>query len=195
MTDEIFEPEQDGEGEVRTSEEAKRDIALRLLKQVQEGVVNAIRLLEGGESSSRAALELMRVNKDAREVAAEEGRTVQGIFDGSALVGNDGRSYPVPPNYASKSRLVEGDVMKLTVREDGSFVFKQIGPVERKRLVGKLATDASTGDPLVLVGTTPYKVLNASVSFFRASPGDEAVILVPKGAKAVWAALENVLKH
>jgi hypothetical protein len=193
--DDLFEPEPDGSERPKRADETKREAALKLLRQVQEGVASAIALLEGGEAPHTATLALMRANKDARELVEEEEKVLQGIFDGSQMVGNDGRSYQVPANYASKSKLVEGDVMKLTVRKDGSFVFKQIGPVERKRLVGKLTQDPSTGDPLVLVGSTPYKVLNASVSFYRASMGDEVVILVPKGARAVWGAVENVMKR
>ncbi len=36
-----------------------------------------------------------------------------------------------------KSKLVEGDLMKLTIAEDGSFIYKQIGPVPRK-VIGTL---------------------------------------------------------
>src|SRR3989338_6572507 len=43
------------------------------------------------------------------------GRTVEGIFDGQNMVDSHGQTYPVPANYASKSKLVEGDGMKLTI--------------------------------------------------------------------------------
>ncbi len=67
-----------------------------------------------------------------------EGNVVEGVFDGQHMIDKDGKKYPVPANYASKSKLVEGDVLKLTIQPDGSFVFKQIGPVERKQLIGTL---------------------------------------------------------
>ena len=41
---------------------------------------------------------------------------------------------------------------------------------------------------------TNYKVLLASITYFKASLGDEVVILIPKGAPATWAAVENVIK-
>jgi hypothetical protein len=121
-------------------------------------------------------------------------RIIEGVFDGQAMIGSDGKSYAVPPNYASKSRLVEGDILKLTIRKDGSFLYKQIGPIERKRLVGCVAFDASAGSHVVMCGEVTFKVLTASVTYFRGEPGDEAVILVPKSTPSVWAAVENVVK-
>ena len=50
------------------------------------------------------------------------------------MLSPDGKNYPIPANYASKSKLVEGDLMKLTIAEDGSFIYKQIGPVPRSKL-------------------------------------------------------------
>ena len=54
------------------------------------------------------------------------------------MVGSDGKNYPVPANYASKSKLVQGDILKLTIADDGAFLYKQIGPIPRKQVVGKL---------------------------------------------------------
>ena len=31
------------------------------------------------------------------------------------MIGPDGKNYPVPANYASKSKLIEGDILKLTI--------------------------------------------------------------------------------
>ena len=47
---------------------------------------------------------------------------MEGVFDGQNMMGPDGKKYPVPANYASKSKLVEGDVLKLTISDDGSFI-------------------------------------------------------------------------
>ena len=69
---------------------------------------------------------------------AETGRVIEGIFNGEKMIGPDGQLYDVPVNYASKSKLVEGDMLKLIITERGTFVYKQIQPVERVRLVGLL---------------------------------------------------------
>ncbi|MEK7563502.1 MAG: hypothetical protein AAB544_03855, partial [Patescibacteria group bacterium] len=47
------------------------------------------------------------------------GKVVEGIFDGQNMVDGSGQTYPVPANYASKSKLVESDGMKLTITDEG----------------------------------------------------------------------------
>ena len=82
---------------------------------------------------------------------------IEGVFDGQNMVGPDGKLYSVPANYASKSKLVEGDMMKLTISPDGSFIYKQVGPVERDRIVGVLNKDDQTEELRVLARGTNYK--------------------------------------
>jgi hypothetical protein len=72
------------------------------------------------------------------------GKVVEGLFDGQKMIGPDGKEYPVPANYASKSKLVEGDILKLTITDDGGFVYKQIGPTERKQIIGTLVQHDGT---------------------------------------------------
>lgn len=122
----------------------------------------------------------------------EENKVFEGVFDGEMMVAADGQTYPVPPNYASKSKLVEGDTLKLTISADGSFVFKQIQPVERRNTVGTLAQDGSSYT--ISAEGKSYKVLTASVTFYKALPGDQVTIVLPKDHDAVWAVMENVIK-
>lgn len=124
-----------------------------------------------------------------------ENKIVEGVFDGQHMIGPDGKQYAVPANYASKSKLVEGDILKLTIMQDGSFVYKQIGPVERKRLLGVLVKDEDKNDFRVLAEGRSYRVLLASVTYFKGEPGDEAVILVPTDADSKWSAIENIVKN
>lgn len=121
------------------------------------------------------------------------GKIIEGIFDGQNMIGPDNKQYPVPANYASKSKLVEGDVLKLTIADDGSFIYKQIGPVERKKMLGLLSQD-DTGQYRVAAGAKSYKVLLASLTYFKAESGDEVTIVIPKDGDATWAAVENVIK-
>ena len=110
------------------------------------------------------------------------------------MIGPDGKQYSVPANYISKSKLVEGDILKLTIDQNGSFIFKQIGPVERIRLVGHLVKDKQSDEFVVLTGDKIYKVIIASITYFKGDEGDEVVILVPKDADSTWAAVENIIK-
>ncbi len=124
---------------------------------------------------------------------SEGGKVIEGVFDGQNMIGPDKKQYPVPANYASKSKLVEGDVLKLTIADDGSFIYKQIGPVERNKMLGVLLVD-DKGDFRVMAEGKPYKILLASLTYFKSEPGDEVTIIVPKDHPADWAAVENVIK-
>lgn len=128
----------------------------------------------------------------AEEPTAAGDRVIEGVFDGKNMQGNDGEEYPVPPNYASKSKLVEGDVLKLTIGADGSFTYKQIGPVERRRVIGKLVVDEH-GNFGVRTPEKTYLVLLASVTFYHAEEGDEVTILLPVQGDAEWGAVEHVI--
>lgn len=121
-------------------------------------------------------------------------RIVEGVFDGQNMQGNDGEEYPVPPNYASKSKLVEGDVLKLTIETGGALLYKQINPIERRRIVGTLVVD-EIGNFGVQSAEKTYKILLASVTFYRAQEGDEVTVLVPEHGDAQWGAVEHVIHH
>lgn len=143
-------------------------------------------------------VEDVKVASKAKEVGkvSTEGdeKVIEGVFDGQNMIGPDGKQYSIPANYASKSKLVIGDTLKLTIMPDGSFMYKQIGPVDRSRLVGVLAKDDTTDEYRVLVSDRVYKVLLASVTYFKGEAGDEVVILVPKDQDCEWAAVENIIK-
>jgi hypothetical protein len=108
------------------------------------------------------------------------------------MVGSDGKSYPVPANYASKSKLVQGDILKLTIADDGAFMYKQIGPIPRKQVVGVLIQE--NGHYYVDVNGRKLRVLLASVTYFKAKPGDQVSVNIPEDdSHAEWAALEAAL--
>lgn len=157
-------------------DEAERNIQFVRQTLEQGGLKGADRGAEGGEASDMMSGE----------------RIVEGVFDGQNMQGNDGQEYPVPPNYASKSKLVEGDILKLTIGADGSFIYKQIRPVERRRAVGALSVDEQGNFSIEAEGKS-YKVLLASVTFYKAEEGDEVSILLPERGKAEWGAVENVV--
>ena len=155
-------------------------------------------LIQEAETNLAAATELLisLVGDDDRvaPVAREEtlGKVIEGVFDGQNMVGSDGKTYPVPANYASKSKLVQGDILKLTIAEDGAFLYKQIGPIPRKQVVGALILE--NGHYYVDVAGKKYRVLLASVTYFKAKPGDQVSVNVPEDDSAAeWAALEAAL--
>lgn len=157
-------------------------------KQTITQIETVLDSLNEGKQINLATLVTERGERD------EEGNVLEGVFNGKEMVGRDGKMYNVPQNYASKSKLVEGDLLKLTITPSGSFLYKQIGPVERERLRGKVAKDPETELFVGLVGDRAYKLLLASVTYYHGDVGDEVILLVPKGAESAWAAVENIIK-
>jgi hypothetical protein len=169
-----------------------------LIRQLVEAARNnldtATQLLKDLGAHDVAAKASTKVSSGSVQRTEEGAVIIEGVFDGQNMVGPDGKLYSVPANYASKSKLVEGDLLKLTISPDGSFIYKQIGPVERDRIVGVLVRDEQTDEYRVLARGSFYRILLASVTYFKAAVGDEVVILVPKGTPSSWAAVENVIK-
>lgn len=161
----------------------------------EKEIKNIKNLLDAAENNLRQAKALLFSNEFANEASEtgkvyEDGRVVEGIFDGEEMVGPNKKKYPVPANYASKSKLVPGDQLKLTIAQDGSFLFKQIGPVQRKKIIGVLE-DLGDGKYAVVCENTRYRVLPASVTYFKAQTGDNVTILIPENGSSEWAAMEN----
>ncbi len=131
--------------------------------------------------------------EDEEELKNELGaKVIEGVFNGQCMIGPDGKQYNVPSNYASKSKLVEGDILKLTINSLGKFIYKQIGPIERDRIVGILSIGKNS-QYYVENNGRKWKILMASVTYFKGKSGDETVILVPKQGDSNWAAVENIV--
>jgi bifunctional DNA-binding transcriptional regulator/antitoxin component of YhaV-PrlF toxin-antitoxin module len=157
-------------------------------------------LIQDAETNLAAAKELLIsiIGDDGHVVTPKNsqedvsGKVVEGVFDGQMMIGPDGKNYPVPANYASKSKLVEGDMLKLTITDDGGFVYKQIGPTTRRQIIGTLVQH--DGAYYVEANGREYRILLASVTYFRIAVGDQVTIIVPEdNPEAVWAAVEAAL--
>ncbi|MBO4276218.1 hypothetical protein J5868_00720 [Candidatus Saccharibacteria bacterium] len=172
------------------------------MSEISEKQIKRLRsLLSEAETNLSAAKELLisiigdgDVITAPREtiVTSPEGKVIEGIFDGQIMIGPDGKNYPVPANYASKSKLVEGDIMKLTITEDGKFLYKQIGPVERKTVIGTLLHHDDKY--YVEVAGKEYQILYASVTYFHLHDGAQVSVTIPaNNDDATWAAVEAAL--
>lgn len=169
------------------------------MSDVPEKQIKRLRILiQEAETSLAAAKELLIsvVGDDVPQAAKLQdepiGKIIEGVFDGQSMVGSDGKIYPVPANYASKSKLVQGDILKLTIADDGTFLYKQIGPVPRVQKVGLLTLES--GQYYVEIDKQKFRVLLASVTYFKAKPGDQVSVDLPEDTTGVeWAALEAAL--
>jgi|SRR3989338_2147239 len=166
----------------------------QILDNIEIQVQKCRVLLEGGSLEGVSLDYSKKAAKVGKATESQKERIIEGVFDGQKMIGPDGKEYSLPANYISKSKLVEGDILKLTIDDAGNFIFKQIGPVERQRLVGKLTRNEETSEYEVLSEGKIFKVIMASITYFKGDEGDEVVILVPKGAESQWAAVENIIK-
>lgn len=166
------------------------DIVRHLLESAEAQIRSAKQLLSESTGSNSMKLKKSDLSAKLSDLnIISEGRIIEGIFDGEMMIGPENKKYPVPANYASKSKFVQGDVLKLTIEDDGSFVYKQIKPIDRKRLVGSLLFE--NDNYKVLAGGKAYKVLLASVTYFKLKPGDSVTVAVPNEVEADWCAIES----
>ena len=172
------------------------------MSEIPEKQIKRLRaLLTEAETNLSAAKELLiSVLGDGETISAPrdsivsnpEGKIIEGIFDGQIMIGPDGKNYPVPANYASKSKLVEGDILKLTITDDGKFLYKQIGPVERRTVIGTLVFHDDKY--YVEVAGREYQILYASVTYFHLKNGSQVSVVIPaQNDDAAWAAVEAAL--
>jgi hypothetical protein len=190
MDKDLEENEEVGEDEIVLPKN-KIILAKKLLQNIQENNERLISLFGGllsEEDEDRIGFSEMI------DLSEESGNMVEGVFDGQNMIGPDGKEYSVPPNYASKSKLVEGDFLKLTITERGVFVYKQTKPAERERLVGRLERDEEGNFAVLGKNGKKWKVLTASITYFKGESGDQVALLVPKSG-GQWGAVENIIKN
>ncbi len=188
------------ENEVKDSVIKVNKTKLSLIKQLVNNVKennNKLALLLDGilPTDDEVRISISQLADDEIE-SEEEGQAqiIEGVFDGENMIGPDGKQYSVPANYASKSKLVEGDILKLTITNKGTFVYKQIGPIERIRQVGTLYKNDDSSF-LVKSDGKQWRILPASVTYFKGQIGDEVVLLIPKTGESNWAAVENIIRN
>lgn len=170
-----------------------------IIAHLSESIAVAKSSLEASEKWLLKLSDAMGIESDKLQILAShktltpqaDDKVVEGIFDGQNMIDEDGTIYPVPANYASKSKLIEGDRLKLSVADNGAFIYKQIELIPRKLLIGHLVLDDSQYQ--VLADGVTFNVIYASVTFFRANVGDKVTIIVPEVGSSKWAAIENII--
>jgi len=162
----------------------------RLLDSIEQDV-RTLRQLLGGAGGVNGSGSYFHPSQGTGDEQA-----VEGIFNGGQMVDAEGKTYQVSANYASKSKLVEGDPLKLYITPDGKFFYKQLGPIPRITTPGTLRAEGSHYVIDADDGKT-YSVLTASVTYYMSlyglRAGDRVMILLPADRPAVWAVIDNVL--
>ncbi len=190
----VMKPESPSEEKINASSFSQKNPELRtLIVNIKKDLDQVLRLLDG-ENISVVRVETAPSVPSEKE--ASQDPVIEGVFNGVKMIGDDGNAYDVAPNYASKSKLVEGDMMKLTINNQGNFIYKQIGPIERQRIRGTLFyTESESQWNLITSAGKSYKILTASVTFYKGKAGDEGIALIPQNGHSEWAALEHIISH
>ncbi|NDK09358.1 acetolactate decarboxylase [Candidatus Gracilibacteria bacterium] len=172
----------------------KRIAAIRdFIDTAEKSLKNAKKLLKEilEEENIDLSANLDLDTKGLSKYDSGDNKIVEGVFTGEEMLGSDGNKYPVPVNYASKSKLVQGDKMKLTIEGSGKMLYKQIKQIERETKVGLLTQN--NGKYQIISDGVAYDVLTAAVTHFKASIGDTVTILIPAGKEATFGAIEAVM--
>lgn len=159
----------------------------------EKSIKNAKKLLKEvlQENDINLSNEVELDTKWLNNYASEDSKIIEWVFTGSDMFGSDKNSYPVPANYASKSKLVQGDKLKLTIDGKGKMIYKQIEPIERETTTGLIVKEKEKYQ--VVANGNTYDLLTAAVTHFKANIGDKISIIIPAGKKATFAAIEAVL--
>lgn len=160
--------------------------AKQILAQMLEESEGKISLTSGNNGNAK----ISRDEEEAKEV-------VEGYFDGEHMIGNNGQTYLVPQNYASKTQLVIGDKMKWILTPTRE-IFKLIQPVEREKVEGVFLIEGDNYLVKVENIETPVRILKASATFAMKTqnlkPGDVVSILIPRDATPRWGAFLTVVR-
>lgn len=121
-------------------------------------------------------------------------KIIVGIFNGENLLATDTNLiYNIPGNYASKSKLVEGDKMKLYIQTNGTYIFKQVEMVPRVRFLGKVMLNGDNEVRVEHIQTGElYQVIPSSIRYFDMKPSDTYGCLT--SANSSWAAIDSVVE-
>ena len=171
----------------------KQKLAQKLLDEIIDNL-RALRalLFENEIQEESIQSEIKNISTINNLISNCDGEIIHGFFNGEHMSGEaDNKIFNIPANYASKSKLVFGDKLKLTILPDGSFIYKQIGPVERIALIGDIINNDNELE--ILANGKIYKVLKASLTFFKVKEGDRVTVLTPKNGETNWATIDNII--
>ena len=156
----------------------KLDNLYRKLKNIEEALEEA-----------KKAVQVMQAEEKKEIFKHIPG--IEGWFDGHKMNTEDGKVYDIPQNYAAKSKLVYGDLLKL-IEQDGSQIFKQVEKKDRKELLAILSK--KEGGWVALTDAGSYEISATAADFQSAQLNDEAIVLVPEDNLNVpYAALDEIV--
>ena len=159
----------------------------------EKSIKNAKKLLKDLADSNDVDLksEVDLSTKWLETYTNQESKIIECVLTGAEMLWSDWNKYPVPANYASKSKMVQWDRLKLTIDKKGKMMYKQIAPIERE-IKTWLVVKEKDKYQVIADGKT-YDLLTAAVTHFKANIWDKISIIVPAWKTATFAAIEAVI--
>lgn len=175
-------------------ENKKQIVAIKdFIDSAEKSIKNAKKLLKDLVENNNLDLNTT-VNLETswlNSYSSDDSKIIEWVFTWDEMLGCDGNKYPVPANYSSKSKLVQGDKLKLTIAPNWKMLYKQIAPIERKYITWLLAKEKDKYQ--VISEWSTYNLLTAAVTHFKASIWDTITVIVPEWKEATFAAIETVV--
>ena len=132
-------------------------------------------------------------SSESRSYEEDDMQVVEWHFDWYFMVWPEQKKYPVHPNYASKTKLVPWDMLKLRILPDGKFIYKLVRPVERRNVWATLSKNEDGKFIAVTDDSKIYFLNQAAVTFFGGKPWDKIYILVNWQEERDSAAIEAII--
>lgn len=167
-----------------------------LLQKIETEVKRARLMIQQIEWGNEISIKEVSLDDIATKLETHddaEQKIVEWVYDGYFMVWSDKKKYPVPMNYASKSKLIPWDVLKLRVMDDGKLIYKLIGQANRKFIRATLTkTDDNKFTAIADEGQV-YYLNQAAVTYFKWNTGDELAIIVNADGIGSFAAIEALI--
>lgn len=166
---------------------AVKDFIISAEKSIQSAKKILATMIDNKDSKKDLELDTW----DLHTYDSWEDKIVEWVFTWEAMLWADGNIYPVPQNYASKSKLVQWSKVKAIIKPDGKILYKIIEEINAETKVGLLI---KTQDKFqVIADWKTYNVLLAAVTYIKGEVGDKVSIKIPLGKEATFAAVESII--
>ncbi len=150
------------------------------MKKIGKDKIQLLRqALSAASSSLKLASQLLG---EIEKTGSSEMPGLVGKYDGRFMVTAAGKKYPVPDNYSAKTRLIYGDLLKMTEGPTGRQ-FKLVEKLSRVEVETQLAVKDGQFEALGKDGS--YRLLQSAVKYWGGEEGDKTKVLLPEGEKNV----------
>lgn len=159
----------------------------------EKSIKNAKKLLKDLAKNNEINLESVfdYNTKWLESYSDDDKKIVEWVFTWREMLWSDGIKYPVPSNYASKSKMVQWDRLKLIIDQFWKMTYKQIAPIEREIKTWLIVKEKDKYQ--VVSDWKTYDLLTASVTHFKANIWDKISIIIPAWKDATFAAIEAII--